>query len=75
MNRNFDRFKAYIMNSNLPEDLKKTLLAQAETLLKPNFEKKLNLNDMKELLLNEADLLKDPLLKQLLGADVVALQR
>lgn len=30
---------------------------------------------MKELLLNEADFLKDPLLKSLLGTDLVALQR
>jgi hypothetical protein len=30
---------------------------------------------MKELLLNENDFLKDPLLKQLLGADLIALQR
>ncbi len=27
INRNFERFKAYIMNSNLPEEMKKALLA------------------------------------------------
>jgi hypothetical protein len=27
INRNFDRFKQFVMNSNLPEDMKKALLA------------------------------------------------
>lgn len=43
INRNFDRFKAFIMNSNISDEMKKTLLNQAESLLKPNLEKKVKI--------------------------------
>lgn len=75
INRNFERFKLFVMNSNLPDDMKKALLAQAETLLKPNLSGRLNLGELRDLTNTDSDLYRDPMFKNLLGSDVATIMR
>lgn len=75
INRNFERFKLFVMNSNLPDDMKKALLAQAETLLRPNISGKLNLGELRDLTNTDSDLYRDPMFKNLLGSDVATIMR
>ena len=75
LNRNYDRFKQYIQSSNLPEDMKKNILSHVEGLLKPNISSRLNLGELKDLLLNDSDIYRDPLFKNIIGGDLGSLTR
>lgn len=76
INRNFEKFRVFIVSSNIPEEIKKNLLYQIET-LKPNLTStnKLNLNDLKDLVSNESELYKDTLIKNIIGSDMIQLTR
>ncbi|CAK85452.1 unnamed protein product (macronuclear) [Paramecium tetraurelia] len=73
-NRSLERFRLFIQNSNISEDQKKLILNSLDNLLRIDFNEKLNLQEMKELMVVD-DLLKDPLFKQICGSDISAITR
>ncbi|CAD8132675.1 unnamed protein product [Paramecium octaurelia] len=73
-NRSLERFRLFIQNSNISEDQKKLILNSLDNLLRFDFNEKLNLQEMKELMVVD-DLLKDPLFKQICGSDISAITR
>ena len=75
LGKNLERFKSFIMSANIPEELRKQLLQQAETLFRPDFASKLNLSDMKELMTFDGAMFKDPMFKNIMGGDIVSAMR
>ena len=75
LGKNLERFKSFILSANLPEELKKQLMQQAETLFRPDFASKLNLSDMKELMTFDGAMYKDPMFKNIMGGDIVSTMR
>ena len=55
--------------------MKKTILSHVEGLLKPNISSRLNLGELKDLLLNDSDIYRDPLFKNIIGGDLGSLTR
>lgn len=75
LGRSFERFKTFIMNNpSLSEEQKKAIMAQAESLLRPNISEKLNMQEIKEILAVD-ELLKDPLFKSICGADLLTMTK
>ncbi|KAL4510825.1 hypothetical protein ABPG72_004979 [Tetrahymena utriculariae] len=70
---NFDRFRRYIMSTNLNDEQKKAIIQRAEELFKFDLNKRFNIKELEVLCRFESDMIKDSLIKELCGQDATNL--
>lgn len=70
-----DKFRQFIMNSNLTEDQKRMLLGKAEELFTLDLSKRLNIKELEHLSKIDNDMFKDPLLKAIIGDPVAMVKK
>lgn len=70
-----DKFKNFINNSGLSEEQKKMLLGKAEELFAIDMSKRLNLRELEVMAKIDNEMLKDPLIRQIIGDPVAMVKK
>lgn len=70
-----ERFKNFINNSNLTEEQKKMLLGKAEELFNMDISSRFNLRELEVMSKIDNEMLKDPLIKSIIGDPVAMIKK
>lgn len=70
-----DKFRHFIMNSNLTDEQKKMLLGKVEELFTMDLSKRLNLRELEHMAKIDNEMLKDPFLRSIIGDPVAMVKR
>ncbi|KAL4479494.1 hypothetical protein ABPG72_011816 [Tetrahymena utriculariae] len=70
-----EKFKQFIMNSNLTDEQKRMLIGKVEELFTLDLSKRLNIRELEHLSKIDNDMLKDPLIRAIIGDPVAMVKK